>query len=316
MFPSNGLVTPAAPFPPPGPSEWFPGLDGTMRRSDSRPSLSLRFVAFASRYHRRVHVCSLRPGRTIVGSGELVFRVPSRNVGGNDRGSQVPGDPRVPWPCSQTPAGPCTPGHTAHRAVPAADKRGSRKSDFSRLNRTASGLAVYASQGGSPLHHARLASGCWPALPAGIRSPAGCDERFPSSSLFPFPELLAQCQFYFPPSRCGVSSIFPSRCGVSSIFPQADAVSVLFSPRGTPASTADAVSVLFSPKQMRCPSRCGVKQMRCQFYFPGGHRHADRPSNRSRPGSERSGPGPAVAGPADRFPHRAHLRRPNAWPPS
>jgi hypothetical protein len=32
----------------------FPRFHTTMRRSDSRPSLSLCFVAFASRYHRGV----------------------------------------------------------------------------------------------------------------------------------------------------------------------------------------------------------------------------------------------------------------------
>ena len=45
---------------------------------------------------------------------------------------------------------------------------------ISGLNRTAFDLAVYASQGWSPTHHARLASGCWSSstgrdwLPAGF----------------------------------------------------------------------------------------------------------------------------------------------------
>ena len=45
---------------------------------------------------------------------------------------------------------------------------------ISGLNRTAFDLAVYASQGWSPTHHARLASGCWSGstgrdwLPAGF----------------------------------------------------------------------------------------------------------------------------------------------------
>ena len=34
---------------------------------------------------------------------------------------------------------------------------------ISGLDSTALGLTVYASQGGSPLHHARLVSGCWPS---------------------------------------------------------------------------------------------------------------------------------------------------------
>ena len=34
---------------------------------------------------------------------------------------------------------------------------------ISGLDSMALGLTVYASQGGSPLHHARLVSGCWPS---------------------------------------------------------------------------------------------------------------------------------------------------------
>ena len=35
--------------------------------------------------------------------------------------------------------------------------------NISGLDSMALGLTVYASQGGSPLHHARLVSGCWPS---------------------------------------------------------------------------------------------------------------------------------------------------------
>jgi len=35
-----------------------------------------------------------------------------------------------------------------------------------------------ASQDELPHHHARLASGCWPALPGGIGYPLGCYEKF------------------------------------------------------------------------------------------------------------------------------------------
>ena len=52
-------------------------------------------------------VCSQRPGRTTVGSGELLFRVPSRKLSVETAGSlRFPSDPRVPTPCSQTPVGP------------------------------------------------------------------------------------------------------------------------------------------------------------------------------------------------------------------
>ena len=60
-------------------------------------------------------------------------------------------------------------------AAPATDNdEGSPRVEISGLNRTAFDLAVYASQGWSPTHHARLASGCWSGstgrdwLPAGF----------------------------------------------------------------------------------------------------------------------------------------------------
>ena len=60
-------------------------------------------------------------------------------------------------------------------AAPATDHdEGSPRVLISGLNRTAFDLAVYASQGWSPTHHARLASGCWSGstgrdwLPAGF----------------------------------------------------------------------------------------------------------------------------------------------------
>src|SRR5208283_861506 len=60
-------------------------------------------------------------------------------------------------------------------AAPATDHdEGSTRVVISGLNRTAFDLAVYASQGRLPTHHARLASGCWSSstgrdwLPAGF----------------------------------------------------------------------------------------------------------------------------------------------------
>ncbi len=56
---------------------------------------------------------------------------------------------------------------------------GSREENISGLYHTTRSLAVSASQPGSPRHHARLASGCWPALPDGVGYPRGSIERFP-----------------------------------------------------------------------------------------------------------------------------------------
>ena len=78
-------------------------------------------------------------------------------------------------PCSPTPAGPIAPDHP--RCIDTAPAKIKTKAPatrlLSRLNHTASALAVYASQGGSPLHHARLASGCWSSSTGRVWLPAG-----------------------------------------------------------------------------------------------------------------------------------------------
>src|SRR3954452_20659366 len=59
-------------------------------------------------------------------------------------------------------------------AAPHLTKTRAHRDGLSGLNRTAFDLAVYASQGWLPTHHARLASGCWSGstgrdwLPAGF----------------------------------------------------------------------------------------------------------------------------------------------------
>ena len=79
------------------------------------------------------------------------------------------------------------------RRGPRSDKaEGSPRVGLSRLNSTAWALAVYASQGGLPHRHARLASGCWPGstgwdwLPTGLlRKVSAMHSLHPS----PFPKL-------------------------------------------------------------------------------------------------------------------------------
>ena len=120
-----------------------------MRRSDSLPPVSPHFVAFAWRYHRCVPGSLPAAGTHGRGPGELVFRFPSRTChGGDGRVSQVP----------EQPSCPCAlffdPGRTEARQAIAACRRGPRlcqqrrlpRAKISRLNRTALGLAVYASQ--------------------------------------------------------------------------------------------------------------------------------------------------------------------------
>jgi hypothetical protein len=185
-FPCSG-----APFPPRGPSGWFPRFFGTVKHSDFLPPLPRCFVSFAARYRR----CTLgfAPAdtrRSIRGPG-IFHRTPETGLlDGDDRTSQVPGGPSVNVPCSPTPAGPPRSATTALRCClpPIGQRRLPRQMLISGLNHTARTLAVYASQGGLLHRHARLASGGWPTLPGGTGYPSGPNERFqviPSS----FPRL-------------------------------------------------------------------------------------------------------------------------------
>ncbi len=91
-------------------------------------------------------------------------------------------------PCSRTPAGPKTPGHygvSVRPSVFSTTSRLPRQRRLSRLNHTARTFAVYASQRRLLHRHARLASGCWPALPGGVGYPLGSNERFQPSTRHP-----------------------------------------------------------------------------------------------------------------------------------
>jgi hypothetical protein len=102
------------------------------------------------------------------------------------------GTPIVLLPCSSTPVGPT---HQAMQCVGAAPDLSNTKAPafvLSRLNHTASALAVYASQAGSPRHHARLASGCWPSSSGRAWLPAGFHRKVSPCILHAF--LLSQVQ--------------------------------------------------------------------------------------------------------------------------
>src|SRR5437773_1361459 len=77
---------------------------------------------------------------------------------------------------------------------------------ISGLNRTASALAVYASQGGLLHHHARLASGRWPSSTGRDWLPAGLLRKI-SIQLFTvlpsLPSFLAQGMSPLGPSSTG-----------------------------------------------------------------------------------------------------------------
>ena len=66
------------PFAPRGPGGPFPRFNTTMRRCDSLPSVSPRFVSFAWRYHRSSPVRPLQLGTELWINLELVSRDSSR----------------------------------------------------------------------------------------------------------------------------------------------------------------------------------------------------------------------------------------------
>ena len=84
-------------------------------------------------------------------------------------------------------------------AAPATDHdEGSPRVVISGLNRTAFDLAVYASQGRSPTHHARLASGCWSGSTGRDWLPAGFHLKgFKFPGYPPFPSFLRRGQTEF-----------------------------------------------------------------------------------------------------------------------
>jgi len=137
----------------------FPVFVGTTACSDSSCSVPPRFVSFGWRYHG-APVCNAGSAGAPCLRG-FWFRSASGFFRGEHEVSQVPGESSCVRALFSDPGEAGTPGHTAARCgLPGNQHRGpSRVILFSGLDRTARTLAVYASQTGSPPHHARLASG-------------------------------------------------------------------------------------------------------------------------------------------------------------
>ena len=170
----------------------FPCFAGTMGCSETLPPIPPHFVAFAWRYHACCAVFRVRPlaapiapRRTSGWPGVYCAGCPF--PAGNVETTGLPrflGNPGVNMPCSSTPTGPAGPGQFSPTDAAFRSRNGVGSRDdkiLSGLNHTACSLAVYASQPGSLPDHARLASGCWPALPGGIDYPLGSTARFSSS---------------------------------------------------------------------------------------------------------------------------------------
>ncbi len=132
-----------------------------MRRSDFLPSFPGHFVAFVPRYRRcaLVRSCGREHDARKPGAGH---RMPHP-----DSSTETTGSPRfLGNHCMRAllsdPGGTSALGHCCASVLPSALPTASAptRTVISRLNHTARMLAVYASQGGLPRRHARLASGC------------------------------------------------------------------------------------------------------------------------------------------------------------
>ena len=110
-------------------------------------------------------------------SPALPLRIP---FNGDDRASQVPGEPLCLHALLFDPGGTLTLLLSYARMLPSAGNTASASAThLSRLNHTAYRPPVYASQPGLPQDHATLGSGCQHALPGRTASLQGPNKEFP-----------------------------------------------------------------------------------------------------------------------------------------
>lgn len=158
-------------FPPQGSPGWRSPVSQVLsRHCDFLLSVPPCFVAVAWRYHGAiVGFVSLTEVDGPVASLGLGVRYPRPAVSrGDDRISQVPGEPSLPFAHDpRTPDGRLGPHLDGpHRVAPAGEKtKAPTMMVISGLNSMAFEIAVYASQPGLPQSHARLASRCWLDFP-------------------------------------------------------------------------------------------------------------------------------------------------------
>jgi len=169
-------------LPSPGsPRYRFPCFDGTMKMCDSlRPS---HRASLPSLGDTRRCVCRFAPSgpeRQTAGQGFVIRSpLPDEDAWRRSGPPKVPGEPACVYALFSDPGGPAyQANYSTQTRPPRIVLRRLSREVISGLNRTASTLAVYASSSGSPAQDARLASGCWPALPGGIGYPQGSYERF------------------------------------------------------------------------------------------------------------------------------------------
>ena len=139
-----------------------------------------RFVAFAWRYHPMLRFAPRAGAAPRAWTISTAAPAPPAKVE-KTRSPRFLGDPCLHAPLFD-PGGPLTPGQFGvnHAAFRSLNDVGSAPISLSRLNHAAYRYPVYASQAGSPPHHATLGSGWWPTFAGSGLSPAGSHRRFPS----------------------------------------------------------------------------------------------------------------------------------------
>ncbi len=167
------------------------------RHYDTLPPIPPHFVAFAWRYHRSNRLGSSLPTPPTAGRRAWGWSpgIPCRDFfRGDDRASQVPGEPPYPFAHVLRPR-PAEAFLTTNRTLTWLCATGTTRAPtptiLSRLNSMAFGLAVYVSH-----CCARLASRCWSGSPGRAWYPQGSDERFQTHLMFAF--LLSQASWHDP----------------------------------------------------------------------------------------------------------------------
>jgi len=188
----HGVRPLAAPFPPPGPPRRVPRLRRYYGAVRLPGSLSPRFVSFAWRYQA---LClsfrspqSRAPNRG-PGVRQPVSRPANENAWRPSGSPKFLENPRVPTPCSSTPAGPAASGLTTRSARPplCPRRRLPRQTQFrGSITRPWHSLSTLRGLG-LPSLHARLASRCGPHSTGRDWLPAGFLRKVSDRCLPPFP---------------------------------------------------------------------------------------------------------------------------------
>ena len=188
VLPADGRVTRCLASHPPGPRGSSSPVSSVLsRHCDFLPSFPPRFVSFAWRYHGITHI-SLPPPLRAAASGQgLLPGIPVRECfRGDDRISQVPGEPRFPFAhvLRPRPAPVCLTACGTSGVAPALrTTKAPTIRTISRLNSMAFGLAVYASRCRLPFIAQDSLPGAGQALLDGLL-PARSQHKVSNHSIF------------------------------------------------------------------------------------------------------------------------------------